>query len=113
MAGKIPLPWNVFTRRHLSWISYANCGVSQLTELAEGGNLHDQMKIARQHGDKMTPDDKLRIGYHVATAVADMHSIDGDEPSMSHNDLCCHQFMFLDGVYKLNDFHLASFNDNG
>lgn len=114
---------------------YGNCGVSQLTELSKGGNLHDVstyrdkkdctmifisshltiikpqwqlIKIARQHGDHMSPENKLRIGYQVATAIGDLHSVDGDMPSVTHNDLCCHQFILIDGVYKLNDFHLAS-----
>ena len=59
----------------------------------------------------MSPENKLRIGFQVATAVGDMHSADGDNnnmPSISHNDLCCHQFILIDGVFKLNDFHLAS-----
>jgi hypothetical protein len=66
------------------------------------------IKIARQHGDRMSPENKLRIGYQVATAIGDLHSVDGDTPSVTHNDLCCHQFILIDGVYKLNDFHLAS-----
>lgn len=60
-------------------ISSGNCGVSQLTEKAQGGNLHDLIKMARQKGDSMVPGDKLRIGYQVAAAVAHMHSFDGDD----------------------------------
>jgi tRNA A-37 threonylcarbamoyl transferase component Bud32 len=55
----------------------------------------------------MSPENKLRIGYQVATAIGNLHSFDGDMPSVTHNDLCCHQFILIDGVYKLNDFHLA------
>ena len=54
---------------------------------------------------------KLKIAYHVATAVADMHALEDHPyslPSMSHNDLCCHQFMLVDGVYKLGDFDWAT-----
>lgn len=57
----------------------------------------------------MLPRDKLRIGYQVAAAVGHMHSFDDDGiPSLAFNDLCCHQFLLVDGVYKLNDFHLSS-----
>lgn len=87
---------------------YGNCGVSQLTELATGGNLHAQIKMARTNGDRMSPETKLRIGYQIAKALADMHSIDGNVPSLVHNDICCHQFLLVDSVYKLNDFHLSS-----
>ena len=89
---------------------YGNCGAAQLTELATGGRLYDQIKIARVDGETMSPMTKLRIGYQVATAVADLHSCDGDEVvTIVHNDLCCHQFLLVDGVYKLTDFHMASF----
>lgn len=94
--------------------AYGNCGASQLTAHAGGGNLHDLIAIARSSdGDPMPSLDKLKISYQVAQGVADLHSIDGDdnnddEPSLVHNDLCCHQFVFVDGIYKLNDFHLTT-----
>lgn len=89
---------------------FGNCGVSQLTEMAQGGNLHDLIKILRQFPNDESipsPNDNLRIAYHVAAAVEHLHSIDTDA-SISHNDLCCHQYLLVDGVYKLNDFHLSS-----
>lgn len=88
--------------------AYGNCGASQLTAFAQGGNLHDLIALARRNGDPMSPLDKLKVGYQVAQGLADMHAIDGDEPSLVHNDVCCHQFVLIDGVYKLNDFHLSS-----
>jgi hypothetical protein len=54
-----------------------------------------------------TPLTKLKIAYQMATAVADMHAIEQHPdglPAMVHNDLCCHQFVLIDGVYKLGDF---------
>ena len=86
---------------------YGNCGVSQLTELSRGGTIHDLMKISRRNGEKMTAQDRLRVGYHVAAGLAALHSFDG-APSIAHNDICCHQYILIDGVYKLNDFHQAS-----
>jgi hypothetical protein len=59
-----------------------------------------------------TPLTKLKIAYQVATAVADMHALEDHPdglPSMVHNDLCCHQFMFVDGIYKLGDFDWVTF----
>jgi len=88
---------------------YGNCGASQLTAYAKGGNLHDYIAIARRDGESTSSLDKLKISYQVAQGVADMHSIDGtDEPTLVHNDLCCHQFVLVDGIYKLNDFHLTT-----
>lgn len=54
---------------------------------------------------------KLKIAYHLATAVADTHSLesDGGFISLAHNDLCCHQFVLIDGIFKLNDYHLSVF----
>lgn len=87
---------------------YGNCKGSHILEYASGRNLYAQIKNARSNGDKMSPETKLRIGYHVTKAVVDMHAIDGDVPSLVHNDLCCDQYLLVDGVYKLNDFHLSS-----
>jgi tRNA A-37 threonylcarbamoyl transferase component Bud32 len=79
-----------------------------------GGNIHDLIKLARlgrngKGNDFMNAEKRLRVGYHVASGVAAMHSID-EKPSLVHNDLCHHQYILMDGVYKLNDFHLASLN---
>lgn len=54
---------------------------------------------------------KLKIAYHVATAVADVHALEDHPyglPSMAYNDLCCHQFLLVGGVYKLGDFDWAT-----
>lgn len=86
---------------------HGNCGVSQIIELGES-SLHDLIKLARLHGDRLTPKDKLKIGLQLASGIADVHSIDGNVPSMSHNDLDPGQIILVDGVYKVSDFHLAS-----
>ena len=90
---------------------YSACGLSQIVEYSEGGNIHDLIKIARLSGeDTMSSIDKLKICVQIAAAVADMHSFEKDDiPSLSHNDLCCHQFILVDGIYKLNDFHLSKY----
>lgn len=92
---------------------YGNCAVSQLTEYSSGGNLHDVIKRSRL-GDSnfhdLSPLTKLKIGYQLITAVADLHSFEANKvPSLAHNDICCHQFIFVNGIFKLNDFHLSVF----
>ena len=60
----------------------------------------------------ISPISKLKIAFHVASAVADMHSLEQHPdglPSMVHNDLCCHQFLLVDGIYKLGDFDWVTF----
>jgi len=92
---------------------YGNCGSSQLLDVASGA-LYDQMVLAKNtenepDGLLNDPETNLRVSYHVARAVADLHSIDGtDATSFVHNDICCDQYLFIDGVFKLNDFNLAS-----
>jgi len=80
-------------------------------EYADNGNLHDMIKAARLSGeDKMPSIDKLRICVQVAQGVAALHSFEKNGvPSLSHNDIDCQQFVNVDGVYKLNDFHWAEF----
>jgi hypothetical protein len=91
---------------------FSGCATSQLVEYSNGGNIHDLIKLARLEGDdRQSPLDKLRINYQVAMAVAHMHTFEHDGiPSLTHNDLCCHQFILVDGIYKLTDFHLSSFH---
>jgi serine/threonine protein kinase len=86
---------------------YGNCGFSQILELGEF-SFHDYVKHARQQGEKTTPSDRLKIGFQLASGIADMHSIDGDRPSLAHNDIDGGQIILVDGVFKLSDFHLAS-----
>jgi serine/threonine protein kinase len=90
---------------------FATCGTTQVVEYSEGGNIHDLIKLARLSGnDTMSYVDKLKICVQIAAAVADLHSFETDNvPSVSHTDMCCHQFILVDGVYKLNDFHLAKY----
>lgn len=91
---------------------FSGCATSQLVEYSNGGNIHDLIKLARLEGDDtQSPLDKLKINYQVAMAVAHMHTFEDDGiPSLTHNDLCCHQFILVDGIYKLTDFHLSSFH---
>jgi serine/threonine protein kinase len=63
--------------------------------------------VQYQRHQTTTPLTKLKIAFQVATAVADMHAIEAHPdglPAMVSNDLCCHQFVLVNGVYKLSDF---------
>lgn len=92
---------------------FGACGTSQVVEFSPYGNLFDWMKLTR-HGQRElpTPIEKLKFGIQISTAVADVHSIDQDKGllSLTHNDVCCHQFIMVDGVFKLGDFHLSRFH---
>lgn len=83
--------------------TYGYCGLSHAVELSQGGATYDLIRRSRDAGhDIISPLNKLKVMYQMTTAVADLHDHD-----IVHQDLCCHQFILIDGVYKLNDFHLA------
>ncbi len=50
----------------------------------------------------ISPMDRLKIGIHIASGVADLHTVD-----FIHNDLHEQQFLYQDGFFKLNDFNFA------
>lgn len=84
---------------------YGTCGVSQVLEYSSKGTLHDLIKVARQaREDNMSPIEKLKLLIHIASAIADLHEV-----GAVHGDLSPNQFLHMDGVYKLNDFHISMF----
>jgi hypothetical protein len=97
---------------------YGLCGTSQMTEFSDGGNIHDRIKEARliEKGKRSKDLDvfgdhrnKAKIGIQVISSVADLHTFEKDGiTSIVHQDLCCHQIVLIDGVYKLGDFHLSA-----
>lgn len=94
---------------------YGNCALSQLLEYADGGTLYDLIRRTRAqrkmtNNELLSPIDKLRVAIQIITAVADLHSTDGESvASVTHNDLDSDQFLLVDGVFKLNDFYLSYF----
>jgi hypothetical protein len=92
---------------------YGSCGTTQALEFSAYGNLFDWMKLTRsKQRSTLLPIKRLKFGIQMLTAVADMHSINEEEGwvSMTHNDICCHQFIHVDGIFKLGDFHLSQFH---
>ena len=85
------------------------CGIAQLMEYMPAGNLNDYFKHAQlAGGSTLAPVDKLRLAIHLASGVAALHTMDGTaRPAFFHNDLSSHQFLFGDGYFQLNDFHMA------
>lgn len=77
------------------------CSLAVMMDFMPEGNLHDYMKGSRilsrkvngahgvedKSGKLLKPVDRLRVGIHIATSVADLHGIDGtSQPSYFHND---------------------------
>jgi len=99
---------------------YGYCSVGVMMDFMPEGNMHDYIKGARisaresKSGNSINesekilrPVDRLKIAIHIATSVADLHGDDESMPSFFHNDICCHQYLFQDGLFKLNDFNYA------
>jgi len=90
------------------------CSVGVLMDFMPEGDMNDYLKGARlakkRGGDEsLSPVDRLRVAIHIASSVRDLHEI-GDVkeiPAFFHNDIFCHQYLFQDGIFKLNDFNLA------
>ncbi len=85
------------------------CSVGLLMDFMPEGNMWDYLKGARlskKRGDRsgiLSPVDKLRVAIHIASGVRDLH----ETSAFFHNDICCHQFLFQNGIFKLNDFNYA------
>ena len=98
---------------------YGSCGLSQLIEKADdGGHMPILVKTMRAMARNQNHNphhhhhhlDQLRIFYHIAGAVADMHSFEEDGyVSLVHEDIDIYQFLLVNGIYNLNDFHMGRF----
>jgi Protein kinase domain len=79
------------------------CGHSVLTEFADGKRLGD---LADKN--KKNPLARLRIAIDIASGLADVHSIDGeDNASFVHLDINPANVVSVNGTLKLNDFNIG------
>lgn len=97
---------------------YGYCSLGLVMDFMPEGNMQEYLKgarLAKKRGDSsgiLSPVDKLRVAIHIASSVRDLHET-GDVkeiPAFFHNDICCHQFLFQQGIFKLNDFNHAQPN---
>ena len=52
--------------------------------------------------------DRLRIAAQISKGVADSHYFDDlGRPTIAHTDITGAQFIYIDGIFKLNDFNRA------
>lgn len=82
---------------------YGFCGHSVISEYADGprlGTLADK--------SKKTPLKRLEIARDIATGLADVHGIDGDDqPSFVHLDINPANVVVVGKTLKLNDFNIG------
>lgn len=89
--------------RHIVDI-YGYCGQSVLTELATGSAR------AFVKNKSLTSLQRLETGRDMAQAVADLHSIDyadGNNVTLTHNDMNVANAVTVRGRIKLNDFNIG------
>lgn len=89
---------------------YAYCSNSGLFEYGDSGTMHSTLSMAKRKGRQIEPVQKLRMATQVAMALTDLHTADNDYiSSIVHGDIKADQFVFIDGIYKLNDFNRGRF----
>jgi serine/threonine protein kinase len=93
---------------------YGYCTNSAVFDVSREGSLADF--IAGEGKGKFdistwTPKDKLKYAWQISKAMADVHSVGNIHGSaaISHTDISPDQFLWLDGMFKLNDFNRARF----
>jgi hypothetical protein len=84
---------------------YGFCSHSSMAEYARGGIL---WWLFKKGGKEPSKDERFKIAYDVAAGVHDAHHYDAQgRATIAHTDIKANQFLWIDGVYKINDFNLA------
>lgn len=94
---------------------FGYCGQSAINEIADfpSPDIKDLEKFDRRLRHNTHPKlykVKLQMAASVAQGLADIHSIDGDRPTMVHYDINPRNIALFDrGRPKINDFNIAEF----
>ncbi len=80
---------------------YGHCGTTMLMDYAPA-TLHYIHKRFLTTQRSITSLDRLKMSIHIASGVAALHSV-----NFIHNDIHDLQYLFHDGIFKLNDFNHA------
>lgn len=91
---------------------YGYCTNSGLFDYSPGGSLEDHIEIQeKEKQPRWSKQQELRFSWQAAAGLADVHGVGmvKDSPSISHTDMNINQYLWLDGMYKLNDFNRARF----
>ena len=86
---------------------YGYCANAGLNEFSSDGTLDHRLKRAMYNkDDPMETREKIKIASDVASALSDAHNSDEiGHAAFTHGDIKPNQFLFIDGIYKLNDFN--------
>lgn len=79
-------------------------------EYSAGGDIDHALFSRRAQASPLSKFDRLRVGVQIAHGVAASHYTDDDgRATIAHTDITGSQFVFIDGIFKLNDFNRARF----
>ena len=82
---------------------YGYCSNSALHDYSQGGDLSQLFQKDAKH---MSKDELLRLAYRLAASVHDAHHVDDQgRATMVHTDIKPHQWILINGEYRLNDFN--------
>ena len=84
---------------------YGHCGTTMLMDYAPATLhfIHKRFLTTKNRSRSTTSSlDRLKISIHIASGVAALHSV-----NFIHNDIHDLQYLFHDGIFKLNDFNHA------
>lgn len=89
------------TRSHFTPSIYGYCSTAVIMDHApQDMESYNEQRL--EGNITISPLDQLKIGIHIASGVADLHAV-----GFIHNDLHEQQFLYQNGVFKLNDFNYA------
>eukprot|EP00934_Nitzschia_sp_Nitz4_P007369 Nitzschia sp. Nitz4//scaffold21_size171442//96770//98158//NITZ4_002172-RA/size171442-processed-gene-0.19-mRNA-1//1//CDS//3329542444//7359//frame0 len=85
---------------------YGYCSNSAIYDWGEGGDL---LNIFRREPN-IAKEKLLEIAYNASLAVHDAHHFDNQgRATMAHTDIKPDQFLYQEGIYRLNDFNRVRF----
>jgi serine/threonine protein kinase len=89
---------------------YGFCGNSGLFEFAGGGDISNAIWPKHEDEPVLTRLEKLEIATQAAMGLAALHNFNKEgQASIAHTDITPGQYVFVDGIFKLNDFNRARF----
>lgn len=89
---------------------FGYCGNNGLFEYSPGGDIDHALFSKSSLKHPMIKYDRLRIAAQVANGIADAHHVDDQgRATIAHTDITGGQFVYVDGIFKLNDFNRARF----
>merc|ERR1712151_267848 len=87
---------------------YGYCGQSSIVMYSSQGDLDD----LRWHnkGNEVTTETLLKVAIQVARGIGDVnYVVNLTVPAIAHADISTGQFIYIDGIFRINDFNRCRF----